>query len=236
MAPWHRSRSAPPQRRSGPEGEDPWWDPADQAFVEQPVLGRRDLGRGWVPALMLNNEERLDPYGDDPRAEILRAERAARRLTALDEGVAYRQRSDGALAVLRVELFASGDLDRHRLAWREHGAACLQALWAQRWEERERDPGWIEARWRDERDRAAPLGPVGGDVVAPVAAAIDWIVVEDQTGTAETEVVTEYQHLTVWVDRAVATITLRHPQHLPLDATAATAAATAHARLLAQPA
>lgn len=231
---WGRQRRADPsRRRTGPVGEEPWWDRADQAFAEQPVLDRRDLGKGWIPALMLNNSERLDPYGDDDHSQPLRAARALRGLRALDEGAAFRQRSDGALAVVRVEVFADAAVDAHRLAWRTHGAPCLDAVWRARWTEREQAPGWIEARWRDERDRPAPFGPTGGDVDAALAAQLDWITIEDQTNTAETELVTRYEHLTLWSGRALATLIVRHDQLHDLDEASARAAAAMFGRLAA---
>jgi hypothetical protein len=207
--------------------------------VEAPLLRRRELGKGWIPARLINNAERLDPYGDDAHSQILRAVREARQLTALDEGGAWRHRRTGALAVTRVEAFAHLDHGgTHRLAWREHGSACLDALWQQRWSERDRRPGWIEARWVDDRDRVPPLGFAGVEEMAGeatvdpvVASAIDWIQVEDQTTTAETGRVACFEHLTIWVGRAVATITLRHDQADDLAPVAATAAVVAHARL-----
>src|SRR4051794_25343786 len=119
-------------RRSGPAEEDPWWNPQDQAFAESNLLGRSDLRRGWIPASMVNNIEQLDPYVDDADSAVLCAIRAERRLTALDEGQAWRRRSGGILAVLRVEVFADPDSTAHRDAWREHGARCLDAVWRQR--------------------------------------------------------------------------------------------------------
>ena len=76
VASWRRQRRAADQRRTGPAGEEPWWDPADQAFAEQPLLTRADLGKGWQSVEMPNNAERLDPYGDDPDSEAVRAVRA----------------------------------------------------------------------------------------------------------------------------------------------------------------
>ena len=39
--------------------------PADQALAEADVLTTRSLGRGWRPVPMVNNAERLRPFGDD---------------------------------------------------------------------------------------------------------------------------------------------------------------------------
>jgi len=143
---------------------------------------------------MINNVERVDPYGDDPASARLRAARALRQLTALDEGQAFRQRRTGALAVLRLEVFASPDSGGHRAAWQDDGVACLDALWRQRWRERDREPGWIEARWVDR------------------GAVVDWITVEDHTDTPATDVVVRYEHLSVWSGRTLATVTIRHDQ------------------------
>ncbi|MCU1371310.1 MAG: hypothetical protein JWO77_2504 [Ilumatobacteraceae bacterium] len=223
-------RAAPAgQRRSGPEGEAPWWDDADQAFVEAPLFPSGYLGRGWQTVPMWNNAERVDPYGDDDHSAVLRAERARRTLTALDEGAAWRRRADRVLVVPRVEVFADPDDRDHRAAWKEHATACLDAVWRLRWRERDTEPGWIEARWKDP------------DVIGAVASAddegggalgqIDWITVEDQTGTATSGIVERYQHLTVWCGRGLATITLRHDDALDLDDVALHAAFGAYRRL-----
>lgn len=146
---------------------------------------------------MVNNAERLDPYGDDPASEALRAVRARRRLCALDEGQAWRRRRDGALAVLRLEVFEEPDASDHRAAWHEHGPACLDAVWRARWRERDQEPGWIEARWRAETDARLP--------------AVDWLRVEDHTGVRDDpSAVVVYEHLTVWAGRAVAVLIVRH--------------------------
>ncbi len=42
--------------------------------------------------------------------------------------------------------------------------------------------------------------------------------VEDQTGSIETVSVTVYEHVTCWVGRANATLTVRHDLGLDLDA------------------
>jgi hypothetical protein len=171
---------------------------------------------------MVNNEERLDPYGDDSHSQALRLAREARTLTALDEGQAWRRRKDGSLLVARVEVFAAADTEAQRQAWSEHGAACLDALWRQRWRERDREPGWIEARWRAATERPASLIDPGG---------LDWLTIEDQTGSAETEIVTMYEHLTVWSGRALVTLTIRHRQGEDLDAVAVAAVNTVGRRL-----
>ena len=69
-----RRRTPPGQRRTGPAGEEHWWDDADQAFVEAPFLATRDLGRGWQTVPMPNNAERLDPHGDDEHSAAIRWE------------------------------------------------------------------------------------------------------------------------------------------------------------------
>ena len=215
------------QRRTGPPGEDPWWDGTDQAFAEHPLLDRRDLGKGWVPMAMVNNDERIDPHGDDEHSQAVRAARAARVLTALDEGHAWRDRRSSSLLVSRVEVFAAPDPGEHRLAWREHGVGCLDGVWRARWAERERTPGWIEARWRAPRDRPPPLGPAGAApgegraVSLPLADAVDWITVEDQTGSDASGRILLYEHLTVWAGRALVTLTLRHDQTDDVDVAAA---------------
>lgn len=218
--------------------------------MEAPLLRRRELGKGWIPTLLVNNAEQLDPHGDDPDGAALRQVRAGRRLTALDEGGAWRHRRTLALIVTRVEAYAVPDDGTHRLAWRERGAASLDALWRQRWRERDLDPGWIEARWVDVRDRVPPLGvavrgdeadggrrrgPAAEDVPLDraLADAVDWIHIEDQTRTPETGRVACFEHLTIWSGRAVATLVVRHDQVDDLDATSATAAARAHERLAA---
>ncbi|MFN8018314.1 MAG: hypothetical protein U0P45_09335 [Acidimicrobiales bacterium] len=214
-------RAADAGRRSGPAGEERWWDPADQAEVEAPLLGRRDLGKGWTALDMVNNAERQDPFGDDPASAAVRAAREARRLTGLDEGRAWRQRGDGSLVVVRVEAYASADESVHRAAWQAEGAACLDAVWRQRWKERDRLPGWIEARWKQDVDDEVDV-PDG----------VDWLQVEDQTGVHDTGVVQIYEHLTIWVGRAHAIVTLRHPQDLALGPLAAHLGALARARLV----
>ena len=70
---WRRGPGGAPRRRSGPPDEEPWWAPVDQAFVEQPLLGRRDLGKGWTSLTMVNNAERLGPFGDDQASLAIRA-------------------------------------------------------------------------------------------------------------------------------------------------------------------
>jgi hypothetical protein len=212
---WRRPRTAADQRRTGPVGEEPWWDPHDQAFAEQPLLTRADLGKGWQAVEIPGNAERLDPYGDDPDSGAIRAVRAQRRLTALDEGHAWRIRTAGVLAVSRVEIFADADHAAHRTAWQEHGAACLDAVWRARWRERDRLPGWIEVRRRPELSTDA----------------VDWLTVEDQTGSEQSGSVTLYEHVTIWSGRAVCTYTVRHDlADDRVDATAA-AATTIAARL-----
>lgn len=161
------------------------------------------MGRGWAPVSMVNNAERLDPYGDDEHSAVLRAARAQRVLRALDEGEAWRRRRDSALVVARLEVFEQADPTAHRAAWRDHGVSCLDEVWRQRWRERDRTPGWIEARWHGDGD--------------PLGVAADWITVEDQTGVADTGAVTLYEHVSVWDRRALATVTIRHDLGTDLD-------------------
>jgi hypothetical protein len=229
MAIWGR-RSAPNRRRTGPPDEEPWWDAADQALVERPLLRHRDLGKGWIPTPMLNNLERLDPHGDDPASERVRQARAARRLTALDEGAAWRRRSDAALLVARIECFSAADEGGHRRAWQADAESSLDAVWRARWRERDREPGWIEARRRAPADLPDLVRP-GGAGAAPGIDRIDWCTIEDHPGVAETEVVTAYEHLVLWVDRLLVTLTLRHHHGDAAEEVAARAAATALVRL-----
>ena len=229
MALGRAKRSRPTnQRRTGPPGEVAWWDETDQAFVEQPLLSARAWGRGWQRVPMFNNEERFDPYGDDAHSDAVRTVRAARRLTALDEGAAWRHRRDGVLAVARLETFAAGDAAEHRATWQEHGTACLDAVWRARWRERDRTPGWIEARVKAAEDLDA-LDLT--DDWRSLLEQVDWIVVEDHTGSTESASITSYEHLTIWCGRAVATLTIRHDQQLDLATTAVSAAVAAYRRL-----
>jgi hypothetical protein len=209
------------RRRSGPPGEEHWWDDGDQAFVEQPLFSTADLGRGWQTVPMPNNVERLDPHGEDGHSAALRAEREKRRLTALDEGAAWRQRKERVLVVPRVEVFAEVDDRSHRAAWKMLGPACLDAVWRERWRERDVAPGWIEARWKDEADVAA-VAPTD-DGGAGALGQIDWVTVEDHTTNAETG--------TIWCGRALATVIVRHDDALDLDATTMRVALAAYRRL-----
>lgn len=202
---------------------------ADQAFAEVPFLTNRDLGRAWQTVPMPNNAERLDPHGDDEHSAALRAEREARVLTALDEGAAWRQRKERVLVVPRVEVFAAVDDRSHRAAWREHGTGCLDAVWRQRWRERDVVPGWIEARWKPADDVEAVL-PSDEEARAAFGQ-VDWITVEDQTNTAASGTVERYQHVTVWCGRGLVTVTLRHDDALDLDATTVRVALAAYRRL-----
>lgn len=174
--------------------------PADQRWAESALLTEGDLGRGWRSIPMINNVEQPDPFGPGPDADAVRAARAARVLTALDEGEAWRRRNDRILAVARVEVYGSADDREHRAAWRAHGPACLDATWRQRWRDREVEPGWVEARWQPDDDRPRDdLGPSADE-------AVDWLVVEDHTGTD----VAVYEHVTIWCGRLQFTLTVRH--------------------------
>lgn len=244
---WGRRRLAggpagdrPPRRRTGPAQEDVWWDPADQERAERPLLGVGDFGRGWTEVAMPNNVERLDPLGEDPHSEAVRQARTARRLTALDEGRAFRQRTLGSLAVLRVEVFADADEQGHRAAWRVHAEASLDATWRARWIERDQRPGWIETRWVDTTAPPdpfaldeAPATPSEGRSARPAAEAIDWLRIEDHTDLGHRDQVMVYEHLTIWARRANATLTVRHDLDVDTQAVCATAAATVLARLAA---
>ncbi|HEY4376108.1 MAG TPA: hypothetical protein VGM93_03080, partial [Acidimicrobiales bacterium] len=180
----------------------------DQAFAEGPLIGRRDLPRGWRSVPMWNNEEHLDPWEGVPEAAAVRAARAARGLTALDEGAAWRDR-DGRLLVLRVEAFAAPDTGAHRAAWQASAVACLDATWRLRWKERDHPPGWIEARPRpDAADREKSL---------KVPSDVDWYEVEDHTDPSGERQVTMYQHLTLWRDRGQIVVTGRHRAGDELD-------------------
>jgi hypothetical protein len=178
---------------------------------------------------MWNNAERLDPYGDDEHSAVLRSERERRTLTALDEGAAWRRRRDQVLVVPRVEVFADPDDRSHRAAWQEHATACLDAVWRLRWRERDTEPGWIEARMKDAAaiEAVAPTDPEGRGALGQ----IDWVTVEDQTGTAASGTVVRYEHVTVWCGRALATVTLRHDDAVDLDDVALRAALGAYRRL-----
>lgn len=171
----------------------------DQRLVEEDHVTTRDLGRGWRRFPMLNNEERLDPHGSGPAGDVLRAERACRHLTALDEGRAWRRRATGSLLVARLEMFAH-DGSAHRRTWQEYGAASLEEVWRQGWVERGVTPGWIEARVHEET--VALLG----STTVPLDE-VDVVRVEDHTG-AERQVAV-YVHATLWVGRFVGTLTLR---------------------------
>ncbi|MCB0969966.1 MAG: hypothetical protein KDA97_00390 [Acidimicrobiales bacterium] len=212
-----RRRSPVARRRSGPAAEDRWWDAADQAVAESRLLRASELGRGWSAAAMVNNAERLDPYGDDEDSAVVRAAAQARGRTALDEGDAWRRRRDGALCVLRTEVSSADDDGSHRRTWEAHGAASLDATWRQRWRERDRTPGWIEVRGREEPEAGAPRRPPTPDDVV-------WLVVEDQTGVHDGGSVTFYEHLMVWAGRGLATVTVRHDLGVEVDEAAVAAA------------
>lgn len=197
--------------------------------MEQPLLTARDLGHGWQTVPMPNNAERLDPYGDDAHSAALRAERDKRRLTGLDEGAAWRQRKERVLVVPRVETFADVDDRAHRAAWRMLGPACLDAVWRERWRERDVAPGWIEARWKAP-DEIAAVAPAA-EAVAGALGQIDWVTVEDHTTTAESGTIDRYQHITVWCGRALATVIVRHDDALDLDAATMRVALASYRRL-----
>jgi len=201
----------PRSRRSGPSDEVPWWNPSDQAWAEAFPLRRRSLGRGWLDTPMMNNVERLEHLGPGEASDRVRAARDARGWTALDEGRAWRRRNDGVLAVLRVEVFASADETAHRETWQADAEAALDETWRARWRERDIEPGWVEATFRPPMDRPDPR--------------VDWIEIEDHTGSAEADAVTAYQYVVAWLGRAQATLTIRHRLGLDLDPTVRAAVA-----------
>ncbi|MBA3282272.1 MAG: hypothetical protein H0U29_08585 [Acidimicrobiia bacterium] len=221
---WGRRRRAggpvdarSPRRRSGPAGEAPWWDRADQELAERPLLVAGDFGRGWTDVAMPNNAEQLDPLGDDPDSEAVRHARAERRLTALDEGRAWRQRTVGSLAVVRLEVFADADEVGHRAAWRDHAEASLGGTWRARWTERDLRPGWIEARWVEPDTRQEPL--------------IDWLRIEDHTDHTDAGRVTVYEHFTIWAGRPHVTLIVRHDLDVETNDVGVAVAATILTRL-----
>jgi len=195
-----RRRRRAARRRSGPPDEDQWWDVEDQTFAEGYLIAGRDFPKGWRPMIMLQNVERLDPWEGVNEAAAVSAARLDRRLTALDEGSAFRDR-EGSLAVLRVEVFAGEDDTEHRARWQSDGADVLAATWRARWRERDVAPGWLEVR-RHEHD-PIPDPERGGD-------AVDWYEVEDHTDTSGDGDVAIHHHVTVWVGRALLTLTVRH--------------------------
>ena len=176
---------------------------------------------------MLNNAELLEPLGGDAASVEVSEARRARKLTALNDGVAWRRREGNVLAVLRVEIYADQDPGKervaHRNAWTVQAEASLDATWRERWADRGVTPGWIEARWVVPADRPEP--PSLGS-----AADVDWLRVEDHTGDRMSVAV--YEYLTVWAGRSQGTLTIRHEHTLNLDAEAAGAASALHASLL----
>ncbi len=202
-------------RRSGPVGEQRWWDPEPQAALEALVLPRTLFGRGWTVVPMVNNTERLDPHGSGAASAPVVQARAERGLLALDGGRAWRRRGDQVLAVVRLERFADerrGEVDpaaNHRQAWQQHGAASLAETWRTRWTEREVVPGWIEATG-----------------ITPAHPHLDWFRLEDHTGGAGD--VTIYEHLSVWQGRSLAMVTVRHDVGVDLDREIEAAAESVH--------
>ncbi len=186
-----------PRRRSGPAAEEPWWDLEDQAFIEQPLLRRRDFVKGWQPTIMINNAELIDPY-EGADAPAIRAARSDRRLSALDEGVAYRAKHR-LLLVLRTEMFADPDETRHRAAWQANAPSVLTSTYQARWAEREVAANWIETRVRPPTELPTEIDP-----------RIDWLQVEDHTDPKRSGTVTLYEHVTLWCGRANAVVTVRH--------------------------
>lgn len=216
----HRRSAGPARtRRSGPPDEERWWDEADQVIVEKTLLTLRDLPKRWRPMPMVNNAEMLDPFADVPAADAVRRARSTRRLTALDEGVAF-QGKDSRLVVLRVEMFADPDEEGHRETWRRDGPAVLTATYKARWAERAHVANWIDVRARRSADLPAPLDP-----------RIDWLRVEDHTDPSRRGVVRVYEHLSLWAGRAHAVVTVRHLLDQQLDEVAAAVGATVLDRL-----
>ncbi len=173
---------------------------ADRRWVEEFPLGRRHLGRGWRDAPMINNETLPEPVGPGPNSDAVLLARRARVPTAVLDGRAWRQRRRGLLVVLRVERFGDPDGtaagEGHRAAWRTGAERSLEETWRARWQERDRQPGWIEALAQ----------AVEGDD-------LDLVRVEDHTGDGSA--VSIYQHLTVWGPRSVAIATVRHGLDAP---------------------
>ena len=175
---------------------------------------------------MLNNTEHADPFGPGEAADAVRSARARRRLTALDEGQAWRRRNDAILAVARVEVFADADQRNHRATWQARAEDCLDATWRARWQERDVEPGWIEATWMrpDDRPREAFGDP-------EVDESVDWLVVEDHTGPD----VAVYEHVTSWCGRLHHTLTVRHVLGVDLRGPIANACRSVLARALEGP-
>ncbi len=161
------------------------------------MLRRRDFVKGWQPTIMINNRELIDPY-DGVDASTIRAARAARRLTALDEGVAYRSKLR-QLLVLRTEVFFDPDETAHRTAWQADGLSVLTSTYQTRWAERDVTPNWIETRLRPATDLPGELDP-----------RVDWLQVEDHTDPKRSGTVTLYEHVTLWCGRSHAVVTVRH--------------------------
>lgn len=183
----------------------PGGDRDDQRWAEGVPLRRRDLGRGWIDASMLNNEPRRVAYGGGEAADRLARAASEREPTALAEGRAWRRRRDGLLAVLRADVYRVDAADEHRAVFRRDAPAALAETWRARWIERDQRPGWVEARWVERAERL------------PVRGVVDWLEVEDHTGSAETGMVTFYEHVVVWLGRGLVTVTVRHPLGLDLD-------------------
>ncbi len=196
-------------------------------------MDARILGRGWGSVPMVNNVARRRPFGHDAHSAAVEAARQARVPTALDEGRAWRRRKGGVLAVLRVEAFADdapSAAAAHRAAWTVHAEPCLDATWRDRWAEREVTPGWVEARWVRPDVRPDPLHVFGAAEAPPGPAAdIDWVRVEDHTGDGLE--VTTYHHVTVWVGRFQAVLTVRHGLGLDLEPSVVGAAVHLHGAL-----
>lgn len=231
LGPRHRTRAGT-GRRSGPPDEQRWWDPAAQAIAEQPVLHRRQLGWDWLDASMVNNVERLDPFGHDAASEAIRAARVARVLRGLDEGRAWRRRKENTLLVARVEVFADADEAAHRHAWRDHAEAALDATWRLRWHERGRAPGWIETRWVRIDERPGALHAFRAHVDPPEPArSVDWLRIEDHTGHRSSGTVAVYEHLTLWAGERHGVLTLRHDLDVDVTGVAAAAAVAVLERL-----
>lgn len=200
------------------------------------MLVRRQLGRDWVDATMMNNQERLDPLGHDDASMAIRAARADRGLMALDEGRAWRRRKESTLLVSRVEAFADPDEGQHRHVWRAHAEAALDATWRLRWQERGLAPGWIETRWVATDERPGALHSFGADPHPPEpAGSVDWLRIEDHTGHRGAHTITLYEHLTLWAGARHGVLIMRHDLDVEV-ADAAVAAAVAALERLRRPA
>ncbi len=158
-------------------------------------MSRRDFPKAWRNRPLMNNVESIDPFAEVPEGQALAAAAYARRRTALDDAVAVAG-PDLRLAVLRIEVFADADDAAHRACWQDQGPRALVALYRQRWKERDVSPGWIEARWPSFDWDLEPR--------------VDWLRLEDHTDRRHEAGVFYYDHVWLWVGRALAGLTIRY--------------------------